>query len=127
MEENLIFKNECYQIVGCCMNVHNKLGKGFKEVVYKDALEIELKEKQIIYEREKPFNITYNGIILAHKFISGFFIFETIILELKAAFQIHPDNFRQTLNYLKASQVKLGIIINFGEDQLKFQRVICTY
>ncbi len=109
------------------MNVHNNLGRGFKEIVYKDALEIEFNKEQIVFEREKSFNITYDGIVLPHKFIADFFIFNTIILEIKAAFQIHPENFRQTLNYLKASHVKLGIIINFGEDKLKFQRVICTY
>ncbi len=80
-----------------------------------------------MFEREKPFKIIYNGIVLPHKFIADFFVFDSIILEIKSAFQIHTENFRQTLNYLKASQVKLGIIINFGEDKLKFQRVICTY
>lgn len=100
--------------------------KGLKKW-YIDALEIELLKEQIVFEREKSFNITYSEIILPHKFNADFFVFDFIILEIKAAFQIHPENFRQTLNYLKVSQVKLGIIINFGEDKLKFQRVICTY
>ncbi len=127
MVDDFIYKDECYKIIGMCMNVHNNLGRGFKEIVYKDALEVELLKEQVVFEREKPFKIIYNGIVLPHKFIADFFVFDSIILEIKSAFQIHPENFRQTLNYLKASQVKLGIIINFGEDKLKFQRVICTY
>lgn len=125
--EDLLFKEECYKIVGLCMKVHSKLGKGFKEVVYKDALEIEFLNNHIPYTREKSFNIQYEDIILPHRFDADFFVYNSIILEIKAAIFIHPDNFRQTLNYLKASHVKLGILINFGEDKLKFHRIICTY
>ena len=109
------------------MKVHSTLGKGFKEVVYKDALEIEFKKNLIPHEREKPFKITYDGNILRHEFDADFFVYDSIILEIKAAYQFHSDNFKQTLNYLKASQVKLGILINFGEDQLKFKRIVCSY
>src|SRR5690349_19625483 len=100
--DDLLFKNECYQLVGLSMKVHSKLGKGFKEIVYKDALEIELKNNHIIYERERPFSIQYEGLILPHKFNADFFVFDAIILEIKAAFQFHYENFKQTLNYLKA-------------------------
>jgi len=127
MEQNLIFKEECYSIVGICMKIHKKLGKGFKEVVYKDAMEIELRNEKIVYEREKNFNITYEGIILPHKFSADFFVFNAIIVEVKATSLIHPDSFRQTLNYLKVAQIKLGILINFGADSLTFQRIICTH
>ena len=83
--------------------IHSILGKGFKEIVYKDA------------------------IILPRKFDADFFVFNSIILEVKAASELRTDNFKQTLNYLKASEVKLGIVINFGEDKLKFKRVICSF
>ena len=125
--DGLLFKNECYQLVGLCMKVYNKLGRGFKEIVYKDALEIELLKNQIVYEREKLFNIHYEGLILPHRFNADFFVFDAIILEIKATFQFHYENFRQTLNYLKASQVKLGILINFGGDKLNFKRIVCSY
>jgi GxxExxY protein len=127
MNNDLLFKEECYLIIGLAMKVHTKLGKGFKEIVYKDALEIELKRHPVLYEREKPFYINYEGEILKHRFDADFFVFNSIILEIKATSFFHPDNFRQTLNYLKASQVKLGIVINFGEDRLNFKRVVCTY
>lgn len=125
--EDLLFKEECFKIIGLCMKIHTKLGKGFKEIVYKDALEVEFRNKQIPYIREKPFKIHYEGEILPHRFDADFFVYNSIIIEVKAAIHFHPDNFRQTLNYLKASQVKLGILINFGEDKLKFQRIVCSY
>jgi GxxExxY protein len=127
MVEDLLFKDECYKIVGLSMKVHSKLGRGFKEVVYKDALEIEFRNNQVPYEREKPFTIEYEGEILPHRFDADFFLYNSIISEAKAAIHFHYDNFKQTLNYLKASQVKLGILINFGEDKLNFKRIICTY
>jgi len=128
MAGELLYKDECYQVVGLCMKIHTKLGKGFKEIVYKDAMEIEIKNTgNIPYEREKPFNIVYDGIILPHRFNADYFIFNSIILETKATSQVHADAFRQTLNYLKASQVKLGILINFGADKLEFQRIICSH
>jgi len=115
-------------MVGLCMKIHTKLGKGFKEIVYKDALEIEMiNNGKIPYEREKPFNILYEGIVLPHRFNADYFVFNSIILEVKATSQLHADAFRQTLNYLKTSQIKLGILINFGTDKLEFQRIICSH
>ena len=127
MEGELLYKDECYKIIGICMKIHRILGKGFKEVVHKDALEIELKKEKIPYEREKEFNIIYEGEILRRKFEADFYLFDSIILEIKASSQIHADSFKQALNYLKASKVKLGIMINFGADRLEFQRIVCTY
>jgi GxxExxY protein len=125
--EDLLYKNECYQIIGICMKIHSILGKGFKEIVYKDAMEIEFKKANIVCEREKRFNIQYEDTILPHKFDADFFAFNSIILEIKAVSELRSDNFKQTLNYLKSSQVKLGLLINFGEDKLIFKRVICSY
>ena len=96
--EDLLFKDECYTVIGMCIRIHNKLGKGFKEVVYKDAMEVEFKNAGILYDREKKFTIEYAGVSLPHKFDADFLVFESIILEVKAATQLHPDNFKQTLN-----------------------------
>ena len=108
------------------MKIHSILGQGFKEIIYKEALEIELKRENIPYEREKSFKVPYDGVILKRRFDSDFIVFDSIVLEIKAASFIHYDNFRQTLNYLKASQVKLGILINFGAPRLEFRRILCT-
>jgi GxxExxY protein len=76
--------------------VHSKLGRGFNEIVYKDALEIEYIHNKITYEREKPFKIEYE--ILRHRFDADFFVSNSTILEIKASHQFHSDNFNQTLN-----------------------------
>ena len=124
----IILKEESYELIGICMEIHRELGMGFKEIVYKDALEIELKkDKSILYEREKAFNISYEEIVLPHRFNADFFLFGSIILEVKAVAHVPTDAFKQTINYLKASQVKLGILVNFGADKLEFQRIICIY
>jgi len=124
--EDLLFKEECYKIVGLAMKVHSILGKGFKEVVYKDALELELRKNHIPYEREKRFKIIYEDEILRHRFDADFIAYDSIIIEVKVTPFFHYKDFEQTLNYLKASKVKLGILINFGEDNLTFKRIVCT-
>jgi GxxExxY protein len=90
-------------------------------------MEVEFRKAGILYKREKRFNIEYEGVSLPHKFDADFLVFDSIILEVKASWQFHPDNFKQSLNYLKASQIKLGILINFGEDKLNFKRIVCSY
>lgn len=68
MHQELLYKEECFTIVGLCMKVHRKLGTGFKEAIYKDALEIELKNSRIPYDREKTFKVEYEDVILRHTF-----------------------------------------------------------
>ena len=106
------------------MEVHNQLGKGFNEVVYADALEIELMDNKIPYSREKKFGILYKGNLLPHKYKADFIIDDKIILELKAISCLTPANVKQTLNYLAVSKLKLGLLINFGEDSLKYKRIV---
>ena len=73
--EKIIYKEECYQIIGKCMEVHNNLGAGFLEIVYKDALELEFQKVGIPYEREKMYEVNYKGIILPHKFFMQILLF----------------------------------------------------
>ncbi|NMH88531.1 GxxExxY protein [Flavivirga algicola] len=120
----IIHKDEAYKIIGICMEVHNQLGKGFNEVVYADALEIEFIDNGIDYSREKKFDINYKGNILPHKYKADFIIFDKIVLEIKAIGCLSPANVKQTLNYLAVSKLKLGILINFGEDSLKYKRIV---
>lgn len=121
---DIILKDESYQIVGICMEVHRELGLGFKEAVYKEALEIEFKEKHIRYEREKLFTIEYKGKILRHKYPADFIVFDQIVLEVKATSLIVDSFVKQTINYLKASGLKLGIIANFGQKSLVTKRIV---
>lgn len=111
-------------IIGIAFEVHNILGKGFLEIVYKDAMEFELQRRNVAYAREKEYKIHYKGIILPHKFFADFVVFDQIILEIKAKDGIAEEHYAQTLNYLKVSGCKLGLILNFGETGLKIKRMI---
>ena len=121
---NLLLENQTYQIIGVCMEVHKILGKGHSEVVYGDAIEYEFIKNSIPFEREKKYNIAYKDIILPHHYYSDFVVFNEIILELKAIQSLSSSEIKQTLNYLAASKNKIGLLINFGEDSLKYKRII---
>ena len=121
---DVIFKEEVYAIIGMCMEVHRELGKGFSEIVYKDAIEHECKQKQYFYEREKEFSVHYKGIILSHNYFADFVVFEEIILEVKSCEGIVQAHIGQTLNYLAASKLKVGLIVNFGKNSLEYKRMI---
>ena len=120
----VLFREESYQIIGCCIEVYNELGCGFREVIYKEALEIELKARKIPFAREKPFKIDYKGIILPKTYNADFILYDSIILEVKSARSIITDFLYQTRNYLKASGFHLGIIANFGETNFRSERVL---
>lgn len=117
-------ETETYKIIGLCMEVHNNLGKGFSEIVYKDALEIELKDSNILYEREKEYSVNYKGIVLPHKYYADFVVFDTVILEIKSVLHIANEHIAQTLNYLKVSQNKVALIVNFNNDKLQYKRLV---
>ena len=121
---NLIYKEEAYKIIGICMEVHNQLGKGFNEVVYADALEIEWINNNVLYSREKKYDIIYKGNLLRHKYKADFIIDDKIVLELKAIECLTSTHIKQTLNNLAVSKLKLGLLINFGEESLKYKRII---
>ena len=121
---DIILKDESYKIIGACMEVHRELGFGFKEIIYKDALEIEFKSLEIPYQREKLYKIEYKGKILPRRYPADFVIYDSIILEVKAMPMIINNFVLQTRNYLKASGIRLGIIANFGERSFKSKRVV---
>ncbi len=80
----IIYKDESYNIISSYFEVHNKLGKGFKEIVYKDALELEFTKRNMPYEREKTFKVLYDGQDLKHTFDADFTVYNKILLEVKA-------------------------------------------
>ena len=121
---DIILKEESYQLIGICMEIHRELGMGFKEIVYKDALEYEFKLKKINFIREKEFKIQYKDIVLPHRYYADFIIHDSIILEVKASYMIVNNFVTQTINYLKASGLQLGIITNFGEKSFTSKRVV---
>ena len=120
----LILKDEAYRIIGICMDVHNFLGAGFLEIVYKDALELEFRRNGIMYEREREYIVDYKGTILPHKFYADFVVFDQIILEVKGMSGISDAFIAQALNFLKVSGNRLALIVNFGEEKLTSRRVV---
>lgn len=120
----IIYKEESYKIIGICFEVHNNLGPGFLEIVYKDALEYEFKKVDIPYEREKEYEVNYKDIILRHKFFADFVVYDKIILEVKAVQAITDEFVALAINYLKVSQNTLALIVNFGELKLNSKRIV---
>ncbi len=106
------------------MEIHKILGKGFAEIVYKDALEYEMQLRCINFEREKEFLIEYKKVILPHKFYADFVVNHKLIVEVKAKRGVVEEHYAQTINYLAASKCKVGLILNFGESSLIYKRVI---
>jgi len=121
---DLIYKEESYQIIGKCMEVHNELGHGFLEIVYKDALEFLFDKNDILYEREKIYPVYFQNVLLPHQFYADFVVFDQIILEIKSCSTLNDEHIAQTINYLKASKNKLGLLVNFERGKLEYKRLV---
>ena len=106
------------------MEVHRELGPGFLEAVYQEALAIEFRKQHIPFEQEKVLSIVYKNIELEKKYVADFVCYDKIVLETKAAKEL-CDNYRaQTISYLKTTKMKLGLLVNFGEPSLKYERFL---
>ena len=124
--EEYIYKDENYTIVGILFEVHKNLGKGFSEIVYKDAIEYELQQLNIPYQREKEFSVNYKDTTLKHKFYADFVVYNKIILEIKTVDCFNNSHYNQCLNYLKVSKNKLAILVNFNLVSLEYKRIISS-
>lgn len=121
----IFYKEESYKIIGAAMKVYNNLGPGFLEAVYQEALEIELSRVRIPFEREKEIPVYYDGVKLHQAFRADFICCDDVIIELKAVSALADSHRAQVYNYLKATKVKLGILINFGNpDGLEWERKV---
>lgn len=118
-------QNETEKIIQTGIEIHKILGAGFLEIVYKDAFEYEYRNQSILYEREKEYIIQYKQAVLPHKFYADFVVFDKVIVEIKAKDGgIAEEDYAQTINYLKCSGCKVGLILNFGKMKLEIKRVI---
>lgn len=120
----LLYKEEVFKLVGFCMEIHRELGKGHDEVIYKDALVVELSRASIPFCREKPYEVTYKGVILPHRYKADFIIWDKIVSEAKAVEKLCDAHIKQVLNYLAAAKLRLGLLVNFGSDSLEWKRVV---
>lgn len=121
----LLHSEETYKIIGAAMEVHKIIGCGFTEPLYQEAFEQELFLRGIPYQREKTFHVTYKGKLLNKDFRPDFICFDTIIVELKAVQDLVDEHYSQVYNYLKATGLQLGMLINFGKKSLEYKRIPC--
>ena len=121
----LVFKDEVYAIMGAAMEVHRELGSGFLESVYQEAMEMELTRCKIPFKAQKNIKIVYKGESHKKEFITDLICYEKIIVELKAQDSLSGKEEAQILNYLKATGIKLGLVINFGSHpKLEWKRLV---
>ncbi len=110
----LIYAEESYKIRGAAKAVYDILGNGFVESIYQEALEIEFMRRNIPYQREVEIEVYYDGILLKKKFRADFLCYDKIIVETKAVSDLDEGNVLQLSNYLKATKLQLGLLVNFG-------------
>ena len=121
----ILFKEEVFAIYGAAIEVHRELGPGFLEAVYQEALEIELVDRGIPFEAQKPLLIHYKRRKLKKEYIADLVCYGQIIVELKALDHLSKKEESQVLNYLKATGLRVGLLLNFGsEGTLERQRLI---
>lgn len=113
-----------YAIIGAAMAVHRNLGPGLGEKQYQEALAIELRAQRIPFRREEPIPVTHRGEILSAPRIADFVCYDSVVVELKAADMLAGAHFAQILNYMRSSGRHTGLLLNFGQQSLKFRRVI---
>src|SRR5436190_1090019 len=112
--EDLLFREESYALIGACFEVYREKGNGFVEPVYQECLELEFGFQRIPYESQSALHLSYKGVELRQRYIPDFLCYEKILVELKAAKQLADEHRAQVLNYLKATGLRLGLLVNFG-------------
>ncbi len=123
----LLCKEEVYAVIGAAMEVYNELGSGFLEAVYQEALEIELTLRGIPFEAQKELAIFYKGRRLKKTYAADFLTFGKIIIEIKAIDRLTSGDEGQLLNYLSATELEVGVLINFGaKSNLEWKRMVET-
>jgi len=121
----LLYENEAFQIRGAAFQVYRAMGAGFLEAVYQECLEVEFAERGVPFKVRHPLHLAYRGQPLRQTYVADFVCYERIIVELKAARAIAPEHRAQTVNYLRATDIKLGLLINFGSTpKIEIERFV---
>ena len=115
---------ETYAIIGAAMEIHKEMGSGFLEAVYQDAMEIEFKERGILYIREHNIPVTHKGILLRSPYRADFLCYDSVIVELKAIKALSDIETAKTIHYLKATKLQRALLINFGSPRLEYKRLV---
>ena len=122
--EERILSDESFAIIGACMAVHRELGCGFLEAIYQEALEVEFKLRKIPFVREMKLQVYYKNEVLKKCYYADFICYGDIILELKATSGLEAVHEAQLINYLNATNHRVGLLINFGQPSLQQKRVL---
>lgn len=121
----IIHKDESYSVMGACFEVYKEKGCGFVEPVYQDCLEIELGIRRIPYKAQSSLQLFYKGMPLKHVYVPDFICFEKVVLEIKAVSRLAGEHRAQVFNYLKATSLKLGLLVNFCHfPKLEYERIV---
>lgn len=126
MNDKLLYEEESYKVIGSCLKVHKSLGNGFSEEVYHEALARELAKAGVPYEQGKKLDVFYDGVRLSNFFTADFVCFGKIIVEIRSIHALDESVKRQIINYLRSTRVEVGLLVNFGENSLCWQRFINT-
>ena len=124
--ENLKLNEKTYKLIGVLFFFFINLGRGFSEIVYKDAIEYEFKQLNIPFEREKEYAVNYKDTVLKHKFYADFVVYDEIILEVKTVDILIKPHFNQCLNYLRVSGNEIAFLVNFNSVSLEYKRFLLT-
>jgi GxxExxY protein len=117
-------EEDTFRIIGICMEVHRNLGPGLLEIIYKDALEIEFKDNNIPYEREKEYKIIYKERLLPRKYVADFIVMDDIVLEVKSVKEFTSEHIAKTLNYMKLANSDISLLVNFQNKSLQHKRLV---
>jgi len=121
----IIHREESYKIMGACFEVYKQMGRGFLEAVYQECLEIELAEREIPFAAQRELRIAYKGRPLVQTYKPDLICYDKIIVELKAVSELLDEHRAQIFNYLRATGLRLGLLVNFSSrTELEYDRIV---
>jgi len=127
MDADIVFKEESYRTIGACFEVYREKGCGFLEQVYQECLQIEFGLQHIPFLAQATLRLTYKGVAIQARYEPDFICFEKIILKLKAVKELADEHRAQVQNYLRATGMQLGLLVNFGHyPKLEYERIVNT-
>jgi len=122
--EKWLYKDLTQEVIGAAMEVHRELGAGFLEYVYEEALCYELNLREIYFELQKELDIYYKDLLIPRKYKPDLTVENKVVVELKATLGLTEVEEAQLLNYLKATQMRVGLLLNFGKKSVEVKRRI---
>jgi len=123
--DGLLYENEAFQIRGAAFEVDRAMGAGFLEAAYQECLEVEFARRGVPFAAHRPLGLTYQGQLLRQAYVADFVCYGRIIVELKSVRIIAPEHRAQTVNYLRVTDMKLGLLINFGASpKIEMERFV---